>query len=375
MSEKISHKTRLIVAAICMPLLVYIAYRPYIESAWFIDSWSQFELTPLYVSLTKVPRLLLLVSFGFLIPLHHWITSGRISFSSIAGALLFCLFPYLDHYIHYSYGMVMMTSSIVFWSGLALFRLLLKKNWKYVSIFWAILMLIQPFVFDFDFIRFASINACFALFLHFQAAFDIDEGNQRNYMVLFFLIMFEMISLQIRQTWIGNSTNWTNQLMEYKVGGTIFQQSLLMRDLSELTELPGELIIPGGKRTDLIKIVYDFMKPESKLVLHEKLLEFIAVAHLHLETVEDPKEEKWFWYFLERIFYTRILKMDYDVYNRLYVMFHGPVLRTWEKDKDFEFFHLKYEEKIHELLKNLKEKSDNKLKDFLESEREYLRGL
>lgn len=372
----ISHKSRIIVAAVCLPLLVYIAYRPYIESAWFIDSFYQFELTPFLILLTKVPRLLLLVALGFLIPLQHWISSGRISFSSIAGALLFCLFPFLDHFIHYSYGLESMTCSIVLWSGVALFRIVFKKYWKNISIFYALLALSFPFLFKFDFINYVSLNACFALFLHFQADFDIEGGNRRNYMVLFFLIMFEMISLQIRQTWIGSSTNWTNQLMDFKVGGTIFQQSLLMRDLSELQELPSELVVPGGGRTDLITTVYDFMKPESKLVLHEKMLNFIAVAHLHLETVEDPKEEKWFWYFLERIYYTRILKLDYDIYNRLYVLFHGPILRTWKEDKEFEFFNLKYEEKIHELLKSSGEKEiDRKFIDFLEAERDYLRGL
>lgn len=375
MTEVISHKTRLLVAAICLPLLVYIAYRPFVENAWFIDQWHLFSLSPLFTSLSKVPRILLFVGLGFLIPLHHWISSGRVNFSSIAGALLFCLFPFLDHYVHFHYGIIIFTSSIVLWSGLALIRVLIKQKVKLVGIIWLFFNLLSPFVFKFSFVNFVALNACLALFLHFQAYFDMENGSHRNYMVLFFLIMFEMISLQIRQTWIGNSTNWTNQLMNYKVGGALFQQSVLLRDLSELPKLPADVIIPGGERADLIKSAYDFMKPESRLVLRDKLEYFVAVAHLHLETVKDPYLEKWFWYFLERIFYKRSLKLGYNEYNRLFVIFHAPIIRTWKEDKDFEFFHLKYQEKVHELLKDQKEAHDKNFMEFLEKENEYLREL
>ena len=119
--------------------------------------------------------------------------------------------------------------------------------------------------------------------------------------------MFEMFTLQIRQIWIGTSTNWTHRLINYEIEGALFQQSVLLRDLSELPTLPTEILIPGGKRADLIKNAYDFMKPESRIVLRQKMEYFIAVAHLHLETVKDYKKEKWFWYFLERIFFREVL--------------------------------------------------------------------
>lgn len=375
MTEVVSHRTRLIVASVCLPLLVYIAYRPFIENPWFIDSLSQFDLSPITIALLKLPRLFLFVGLGAMIPLHHWISSQRVSFSSIAGALLFALFPFLDHFIHFSYGVAIITCSIILWSGLALSRILFKPQTKWLNPFWTVICLVFPFVFNFNFINFASLNACLALFLHFQAFFDIEEGSQRNYMVLFFLIMFEMISLQIRQTWLGSSTNWTGHLMNYKIGDSIFRQTVSIRDISELSKLPDQFIIPGGERADLIKSAHDFMKPESRLVLREKLEYFIAVAHLHLDTIKDRKKEKWFWYFLEKVFYTRSLKLGYDEYSRLFVMFHSPFIRIWKDDKDFEFFHLKYEEKINELVKNENIEADKKFLEFLKSEQDYLRGF
>jgi len=375
LTEIVSHRTRLIVASVCLPLLVYIAYRPFIENAWFVDSLYQFDLSPITIALSKLPRLLLLVGLGAMIPLHHWISSQRVSFSSIAGALLFALFPFLDHYIHFSYGVVIISSSIVLWAGLALWRVLFKSQLKWLNSIWSIFCLSLPFIFNFNFINFASLNACLALFLHFQAAFDIEEGSRRNYMVLFFLIMFEMISLQIRQTWLGSSTNWTSQLMNFKIGDSVFRQTVSIRDISELDKLPDQFVIPGGERADLIKSAHDFMKPESRLVLREKLEYFIAVTHLHLETVKDKEREKWFWYFLGKVFYTRSLKLGYDEYSRLFVMFHSPFIRLWKDDKDFEFFHLKYEEKINELVKNENNESDKKFMEFLKAEQNYLRGF
>ena len=67
--------------------------------------------------------------------------------------------------------------------------------------------------------------------------------------------------------------------------------------------------------------------------------------------------------------------LGYDEYNRLFVMFHAPIRRIWKGDKDFEFFHLKYQEKVQELLENEKEISDKKFMEFLKKRKRLFKRV
>lgn len=365
-------------AIICLPLLVVLAYRPYLQNSWFVDSLNQLSFSDDLLVLSKLSRLMALISLGGLIPLHQWISVKRLDLSSVAGVLLFCLFPFFDSLVHFGFGAPLILISISFWSLIAVIRLLSEKNIIKLGSILFLSSLILVWVMKLNLYSFLFLNAGWSLFFFLQSTIQLDVDKRRNYIILFLLIMAEMVSLQLRQFQLGKTQNWTQHVISNVPNKTQFIQTLVIRDLSELNEYPEKLVLSKGPRADLLKSAHEFLKPEGKMVLKEKMEYFAASAHLHLSTMKDKEHEKWFWLYLTRTFYSRSLKLDYTDYNRLFVIFYFPLAREFSKYEEFEFFFLKYEEKVNELLTAMKKNSANKdlpFYNFLLKENDRLRDF